>query len=157
MTTRAWNIGVSIGEREIDRRRRVIYRGAQPAIKIVAAVAGGRELRCDVIRIRRLLKIGLVTRNAGGRQSLVLAYRCAFMAVITLNRGMRSQERETVLVIFHLLNSDVPALNRVALCAIRSHLALVNVVMTVLAILAHVGKYRLYVALRAQHFFVHSS
>ena len=57
----------------------------------------------------------------------------------------------------YLLHRDIPALHRVALRTIRSHLALVHVFVTVLAILPYVGEDRLYMALRALHFFVHAA
>lgn len=44
-----------------------------------------------------------------------------------------------------------------ALCAIRSHLSLVNISVAFLAVLADVGEYRVDVASRAFHPLVHSS
>lgn len=70
---------------------------------------------------------------------------------------MGPQKREAILVILHLLNRNVPTLNRVALRAIRAHFSLVDVGVTVLAILADVGKNRLDVALGALCFFVHAA
>jgi len=66
VATRAGNIGVAVGKRKIDRRGRVIYGGAKPTVKVVAGLAGLRELRRNVIRICSFLKIGLVTGDAGG-------------------------------------------------------------------------------------------
>jgi len=67
VATRAGNVGVAIRERKTDRRGGVIYaRGAEPTVKRVAALASLRELRGNVIRICRFLKIGLVTRDTGG-------------------------------------------------------------------------------------------
>jgi hypothetical protein len=60
-------------------------------------------------------------------------------------------------VFFYLLNRDVPALNGMTLRAIRSHLSLVDVIMTILAILADIRKNRFYVALHALNLFVHAA
>jgi len=79
------------------------------------------------------------------------------VAVFALNSGMRAEQWKAVLVILHLLCSDRPALHGMALFAIRSHLAAVNIVglVAIRAILADVCKNRLHVALHAFHFFVH--
>jgi hypothetical protein len=79
------------------------------------------------------------------------------MAIFALYGRVRSQQWEAILVIFHLLDGDIPALNGVALCAVRAHFSLVNVGVTVLAILANVGKDGLAVALHALHLFVHAA
>jgi hypothetical protein len=62
-------------------------------------------------------------------------------------------------VILHLLDGNVPPLNGVTLCAIRSHFPLVNIIhaMTILAILPHIREDWLDVALHALHFFVHAA
>ena len=60
-------------------------------------------------------------------------------------------------MIFHLLDGDVPTLNRVTLRAIRPHLPLVNVSVAILAVLPHVSEHWLDVALRALHFFMHAA
>ena len=60
-------------------------------------------------------------------------------------------------MIFHRLDGNIPALNRVALRTVRAHFSLVDVGVAVLAILADVGKYRLDMALHALHFFVHAA
>jgi len=60
-------------------------------------------------------------------------------------------------MILNLLDGNVPPEHRVTPCAISPHLPLMNVGVTVLTLLAHVGKHRLDVALRALHFFVHTS
>ena len=60
-------------------------------------------------------------------------------------------------MILQLLHSHVPALHRVALRAVRAHLSLVHVGVTVLAIFSYVREYWLDVALRALHFFVHAT
>ena len=78
------------------------------------------------------------------------------MAIFALHRRVRSEQREAVLVILDLLHRGLPTLNGVTLRAIRAHPSLVHVGMTVLAILPHIGKDGLGMALRALNFFVHT-
>jgi hypothetical protein len=157
VTIRTGNIGVPIGKRKTDRRRGVVYGGAEPTVKRVAGFAGLRELSCDVIGIGSFLKISLVAGDAGRRQSLELAHCRALVAVFALHRRVCPKQREAILVVLYLLHRYVPALHRVALCAVRAHLSLVHVGVAVFAILSHVRENRLHVALRALHFFVHAA
>jgi hypothetical protein len=60
-------------------------------------------------------------------------------------------------VVFHLLDGNIPTLDRVALRAVRTHLPLVNIGVAILAILADIGEYRFDVALRTVHLFVHAA
>jgi hypothetical protein len=85
------------------------------------------------------------------------SYNVAADVVFALHRGVSSQQRKTILVILHLLDGNIPALNGVALRAVRAHFSLVNVSVAVLAILADVSEYRLDVALRALDFFMHAA
>ena len=79
------------------------------------------------------------------------------MAIFALHGRVSSQQRETILVILHLLDGNIPALNGVALRAVRAHFSLVNVTVAVLAVFANVCEYRLDVTLHALHFFVHAA
>jgi hypothetical protein len=87
---------------------------------------------------------------------LELTDSSALVTVLALHRGVSPQKREAILVIFDLLNSSIPTLDRVALGAVRAHLALMHVGVAVRTVLADIGKDRLYVALRTLHFFVHA-
>jgi len=70
---------------------------------------------------------------------------------------MRAKKRKTILVIINLLYRNLPALHGVTLRTIRPHLALVNIGVAILASLSHVGEYRLGMALRAGHLFMHAA
>ena len=113
VATRTGNIGVPVGQWKIDRRRRVIYRGSQPAVKVVTGITSLRKLRRYVIRIGGLLKIRQVARGAGRRKTLELAHSSALVAIFALHRRVRPQQRETILVILDLLDRNIPALHRV--------------------------------------------
>jgi hypothetical protein len=60
-------------------------------------------------------------------------------------------------MLLNLLNGDLPSPDGVALLAIRSQLALVNVGMTILATLSNVGENRPYVTLCATHRLMHAA
>ena len=79
------------------------------------------------------------------------------MAFGAIHRSVRTKQWEAVLVILHLLRGDIPALNRMALCAVRSKLATMNVGVAIRTILAHVGENWLDVAEGAGHLFVHAA
>ena len=157
MAVRTGNIGVAVGEGKIDGWRRVVHGGPQPAVKIVAGIAGPWKLRGYVIWIGGLLKLGQMTRDTIRGKTLKLADSSALVAILALYRRVRPQQRKAILVILDLLYGNVPALHRVALGAVRAHLALMHVRVAVLTLLAHVGKDGLNMALRALHFFVHAS
>jgi hypothetical protein len=110
-----------------------------------------------VVRIRGLIKIREMAGNAFGGKTLELTHCRALVAVLALHRGVRTEKRKAILVIFDLLNGIVPTENRVALRAIRAHFPLVNIGVAILTILAYVREYRFYVALRALNFLMHAA
>jgi hypothetical protein len=69
---------------------------------------------------------------------------------------MRPQQWKPILVLVNLIYTYCPSLYRMALFAVRSELALVNVGVAVGASLAHVGEDWLHVALRAGDALVHA-
>ena len=135
----------------------VIECRAQPAVEFVAPLAVARSKRrprAGVRGIGGVLPVFQMAGIAGGAQSQENT-RCGLLvAFIALNRGMSAEERKAVLVVAHLLDSDVPALHRVTLGAVRPHLPTVNVGVAIGAIFAHVREYGFYVTLGALHFFV---
>jgi len=79
------------------------------------------------------------------------------MTGIAVYGGMSADQREPVEVLINLLHRNMPAPNRVALLAVRAHLALVDVGVAILAALADVGEDRFHVTLRAGYGLVHSA
>ena len=79
------------------------------------------------------------------------------VALIALSGRVRAEKREAVLVILDLLNGDIPTVNGVTLGAIRTHLAAMNIGVAIRAIFADIAEYRLDMALRAFHIFVHAA
>jgi hypothetical protein len=135
----------------------VIELCTQPIVEGMARIAGGRKLRADVVRIRRLLIIGYMARGAGCGKTLELPHCGTLVAILALHRGVSSQEWEAILVILNLLDGNIPPEHGVTLRAIRPHLPLVNIGVTILALLADISKDRLNVALLARHFFVQAA
>src|SRR5271165_4619467 len=70
---------------------------------------------------------------------------------------MCTKQREAILVLLDLLHSNLPSLDRVALLATRTKLALVNIGVAVGASLTYVGEDRLDVALGASYTLVHAA
>jgi len=125
----------------------------------VAALAVARRkgrAGAGVRRVRRILPVFQMAGIALRRKSQENTHRRLFVALFALNGGVRTEKREAILVILHLLDGNIPALYSVALLAIRAHLAAVNVSVAVRAILAHIREDRLGMAVDALHLFVHA-
>lgn len=90
-------LGVRAGQREAGGG--VIEPGIEPCIHAVTLLASRGETSGHVIGAGGLLIGGRVTRVALRRQPLELAGGRAFMAGGTIERGVRSNQREAVLVI----------------------------------------------------------
>ena len=95
--------------------------------------------------------------DAFGPQAGELADRRAGMAGAAFHSGVRADEREPVLMVLDRLDGDVPPLDRVALLALRSELAAVQIGVAIRALCPHVAEHQLDVAGHAVHFLVHST
>jgi len=135
----------------------VVEVGVEPGVGSVAKGASCREPICDVARIGGSLEVGDVARVALGRHRLKLAAGGAFVTRVAIDGRVRPGQREAVVVLLDLLHIHLPALDRMALFAIGSELAPVDVSVAVLTALADVRKNRLDVALDARHRLVHAA
>ena len=70
---------------------------------------------------------------------------------------MRAGQWKTTVVLLHLLYGNLPSPNRVALLAVGSQLAAMNICMTVLAVLADIAEYGLDVTFRTRDGFMHAA
>ena len=104
-----------------------------------------------------LLPILQVARIAARGKSEENSHGGLLVARLTRDSCVRTKQRETILVIFHLLRGGFPAVYGVALRAVGAHLAAVNVGVAIGAVLSDVPKNWLQVALRTLHFFVHTA
>jgi hypothetical protein len=137
--------------------RRVIKLHIEPAVRVMAQIARRREPSARMVRRGSCLKIFLVARIALRRQADELPAGGSLVATVAVQGRMRSKERESVVVLLHLLNRDLPSPHGVALLAVCSHLPLMNVGVAILAGFSDAGKDRLHVALCAGYGSMHSA
>jgi hypothetical protein len=110
-----------------------------------------------VWRIGGALPIFKVARIALGGQTQEYSSGSLLVTVVALSRGVPTEKREAILVIFDLLRGDIPTLNGVTLRAIRTHFAAMNVGVTIGTILANIRENGLDVAGNTLHVFVHAT
>jgi hypothetical protein len=151
-------IGMAVGKQKA--RGAVIEFSTEPTVETVAcrALTGSKSgTGAGVRRIGGVLPVFQMAGITLGGEAEKLTDGSTGMTRLARNGGMSAEKRETILVILDLLGSEFPTLDGMALRAVRTQLASVNIGMTVGAIFADVGEYRLYVALNAFHFFVHAA
>ena len=112
--------------------------GVQPVVSRVAVLASSREPRFDMTRVGGGREILLVARVARRGHDLELTGRAALVAAVAIDGGMGASQRESVVMLLHVLNRNLPAPNCVALFAISSELALVDIGVAVLATFTHI-------------------
>jgi len=137
--------------------RAVVKLGVQPVVCRVAAFASGRELGRNVVRVGSGLKVRRVARVARRRHDLELAVGAVLVAGIAVDRRVGTGQREAVVVLLNVFNSDGPSADAVALLAISTQLAFVNISVAVLAALADAGENHFDVALSARYTRVHAA
>ena len=147
--------GVSPGERETGELQ-VIERGAKPVIHGVAGLAVGGQVQRPVIEHRSLEILG-VARNARRGQTLELPAGRALVAGVALQHGVRAYQRKPIVVIADGLDVDLPSLHRVALLAVGSELAAVDVGVAICAMCTHIAEYQAGMALGAPDALVHTA
>jgi hypothetical protein len=109
-----------------------------------------------VVRVGSLLKVRLVAGEARRGHRLELAAGAALVAGITVDGCVGTGQRETIVVLLHIFNSDGPSADGVTLLAIRAQLTLVNIGVAVLAALTDIGENHLHVTLDASDAGVHA-
>jgi hypothetical protein len=85
------------------------------------------------------------------RKALELSHRFAFVAGGAIERGMCSNQGESVLVVLNRPHRDYPVFHVMTLFAFCTHLPPVDVGMTIRAIFAGVGEDRLDVTLLTRY------
>ena len=147
---------MTVGEKKSSRR--VIECTGEKSVEAMAglAISGGESgTSLGMIGICGVLPVRQVAGIAVGWKPYEYTYGRALVAGIALDGGVRTEERETILMILDGLGGDVPTLHCVALSAVGAHLAAVNVCMTIGTIFADIGEDRFDMALDAVYFFVH--
>lgn len=156
VTCRAVEGGVHPGESEPGDFQMIELR-AEPTVDGVALLALDRKGRGHMIGLGSLLIGALVAGVALDGESLELPDRLALMAIRAVKPGMSSHQGETVIVLPHPLQNDIPAFDRMALCAISSHLAAMNVGVAIGAVRPGVREHRLSMTLRTRHSLVQAT
>ncbi len=103
----------------------------EPVVEAVALLARSREPIGKVIGICSRAILGRMATVAIRRHGDVLADCLALVTGGAIYCRVRAQQRKPVLVLSNLRDLYVPSLDAVALFAIRSQLALVNVGMAI--------------------------
>lgn len=113
----------------------------------MAGFAGRGEIQGLVVNhARRVQVIHHVAGSAVRAQAGELPHGGIRVARNAVQRRMRPQEREAILVVLHVLNRDAPALHRVAFLAAASKLSAVQVRMAIHAFRSNAREDRIRVA-----------
>ena len=148
----AGRVRVPASQRESHRI--VIEFRIQPVVRAVALIASCRVPEDDVIRRGRALEVRLVARIAHRGHDLKFAVGRVLVAGIAIDGGVSAGQWEAIVVLLNFLNRYCPSAHAVALLAIRTELAFMNIGVAVLAARTHIAEHRLHVALRASHVLV---
>lgn len=144
------------GQRE-TRKLGVVKFCVEPAVHVVTGLAGGRESRSLVVGRLGLGKVLNVARDALRRKALELAHCRILMTVVAGQRGVRSDQWETILVRPKFPKALFPAHDRMAPLAIFSKLSAVDVGVAVCATCPCLCKHQAHVACGAGNAFVQSA
>ena len=130
-----------------------------PIIRGVALLARRLERHAagHVVRVRRALELPHVARQAVRGHGLELTVGRVLVAGIAIHGSVSAGQRKAVVMILDLLDGNAPPAYRMALRAIRTQLALMNIRVAVLALVTYVIEHELYVARRTGNTDVHSA
>jgi len=92
-----------------------------------------------------------------GREPLKLPCGSAFVASLTINRRVRTDEREAILMVTNRGYGNLPAFDGVTGFTIRAELATVDIGMAIRALLSDIRENEFHMALGALHIFVHAA
>lgn len=130
--------------------------GIEPRVHGVAAFARGGESRGDMIECRRA-EILLVAAVAGCRKACELARGCISVTVFALQKRMRANKREAILMVANLFERNLPAFHAMAALAIGAKLAAMNIRVAVGTLRANLFEDKIGVALCARHLCMHTA
>ena len=123
----------------------------------MACLASGGKARSRVIGIAGLLELCRMAAQTIGGEPLELADGCVLMAAVALQQGVRSHQRKAVEVLLDVLHRNSPAFHVVAVFAVRSKLAAVNIGVAIRAFRAGIAEHQVRVTLPAGDSFVHAA
>ena len=123
----------------------------------MATLTGGGKTRGHVVWSCGCFEVCRVAGIALRGHRLEFTGGSSLVAGIAVDRSMRSGQRKAVVMLLNLLNGDLPSTDGVALLAVRSQLALVNVGVTILANLSNIGENRPDVTFSTTHRLMHAA
>src|SRR5580700_2054148 len=123
----------------------------------MATLAGGGKTCGDVVWSCGCFEGCRMAGIALRGHRLEFAGSPSLVAGIAVHRSVRPSQRKAVVMLLNLLNGNLPSTDGVALLAIRSQLALMNVGVTILATLSDAGEDQPHVTLCATHRLVHAT
>lgn len=147
--------GMSSGQGEAGSA--VIEIRIEPGVGGMAERAVSREATRHMVGTSGRLEIGRMAREAVRRHRLEAAGGASLVATIAIDSRVCASQREAIIVLLDLPDRDLPSEHGVALCAVCSQLAPVDIGMAILAALSNVGKHGFDVALGAGDRGVHAS
>ena len=152
----AFELGVRAGKREWCELR-VVEPRALPPVHSVARVARDRQVGCRMIQRLGGLIILEMARRALGAQSRENAAGRSLVAVFACRRSVSAEQRKTVAVLADGRDRDLPALDGVAILAVGSELAAMQVGMAIRAARRGLRELQVDVAIAALDSLVHSA
>ena len=140
-----------VGAGQWKPRGAVVKVSLKPCIDVMARLAICRKAGLHVIRRHGALEIPHVAGIALRRQTRELSGRAALMAGDAIDRCVRTNQWEAIFMRTYGLKRHIPADYAVALFAICSELAAMNISVTVGTLSAYIAEDRLGMALGAFH------
>ena len=153
MALRAGQSGVRPRQRK-PRDLAVIEPSPLPHVHAVTALTGGGKTRRHMVQRGRCLIIPQVAGHALRAQPGINTSRGAVMTVVAGRGGMRANEREAVVMIANGGNLHIPPANAMALLAIGSELAAMQIGMALGTACRSLGKVQVHMATGARHILV---
>ena len=147
--------GVSTAK-SVARVFQMVKLGVEPAIHAMTALARSGEAELHVIDDRRE-EILLMAGVAGCGQAGELAHSGLLVALFALHQGMRSHQRETVLVVLNGPQRSLPTGHGMATCAVGAKLAAMDVSVAIRALRTYILEDHAGMALAATHLRVHAA
>ena len=109
--------------------------GIEPVVCRVTVLAISRELNFHMARVRGRGEVLQVAGVARRRHGLEFAGGSVLMTGVAVHGGVRTRQREAVVVLVDILNGDLPSPDCMALLTVSSQLSPVNISVAVLATL----------------------
>ncbi len=142
--------------KSVARVFQVVKLGVEPAVHAMTALARSGQAELHVIDDRRE-EVLLMAGVTGCGQAGELPHSGLLVALFALHQGMRSHQREAVLVVLNGLQRSLPTGHGMATCAVGAELPAMNVSVAVRALRTYILEDHAGMALAATHLRVHAT